>query len=54
MAGRQIQGQSRKWEFWSQYGIQPEQSSLEKLAPALNVILGRPYDIPYSKWKGLG
>ena len=35
-------------------GLRAEPSPLEDLAPALDIILSRAYDIPHSEWKGLG
>jgi hypothetical protein len=39
---------------WKENGFAPKPSPLEALAPALDLILSRTYDIPHSEWKGLG
>jgi hypothetical protein len=52
--GNKISVTSQRRIFWSKHGLQTEESPLEKLSPALDLILGRPYDIPHSEWKGLG
>lgn len=41
-------------KFFNAKGIQSTPSPIEQIVPALDVVLGRPYDIPHSDWKGIG
>ncbi|PYH93714.1 hypothetical protein BO71DRAFT_278728, partial [Aspergillus ellipticus CBS 707.79] len=45
---------AKQIQFLSSKGLLPHPSPLELLAPSLDLVLSRPYDIPHSDWKGLG
>jgi hypothetical protein len=52
--GNELPTATEQKDFWRENGLLPKPSPLESLTPALDLILGRPYDIPHSEWKGLG
>ena len=52
-ADRWLQGAKKK-KFLKERGMRMEPPPLVKLCPALDLILGRPYDVPHSEWRGLG
>jgi hypothetical protein len=52
--GNAIAQVSDRNAFWSRNGLLPNPSPLEKLTPALDLVLAQTYDIPHSEWKGLG
>lgn len=49
-----IQAVGKQKKFLSRHGIHLDPPPVARLAPALDLILGRPYDIPHSEWRGLG
>lgn len=46
--------QSRMLAYMKDHGLQEAEPAIVKLAPTLDLILGRTYDIPHSEWKGIG
>ena len=52
--GENIQLQRERKKHWQSLGLRPQPSAIERISPALDLILGRSYDIPHSEWKGLG
>ena len=49
---RLSRGESMK--FYKKKGMQPDPPAVSNLAPALDIIRSRPYDVPHSEWTGLG
>ncbi|PWY81995.1 hypothetical protein BO70DRAFT_44128 [Aspergillus heteromorphus CBS 117.55] len=40
--------------YFNAVGIQSVPSPIERIMPTLDIVLGRPYDVPHSDWKGIG
>ncbi|PWY66468.1 hypothetical protein BO70DRAFT_258625, partial [Aspergillus heteromorphus CBS 117.55] len=39
--------------YFNAVGIQSVPSPIERIMPTLDIVLGRPYDVPHSDWKGI-
>ncbi|PYH93074.1 hypothetical protein BO71DRAFT_286188, partial [Aspergillus ellipticus CBS 707.79] len=51
---KSFQNRNKQLEFYKANRMQPDQSSLEQVTPTLDLVLGRPYDLPHSDWQGIG
>jgi hypothetical protein len=51
--GRDLSGRESD-SFFKNLGMKSEAPPITSIAPTLDLILGRGYDAPYSKWRGIG
>jgi len=52
--GASLPTAKQRTTFVKSLGLRPEPPAVAKIAPSLDLILGRGYDTPHSEWRGIG